>query len=36
MGLLFGWARHATGSLYVPLAMHGASNTVAALQAAVL
>jgi len=36
IGLLLGWVRHRTGSLYAPMALHGFSNLVATVEAAML
>lgn len=36
IGLLLGWARHRTGSLYAPLVLHGFSNLVATVESALL
>jgi len=36
LGLLLGWARLASGSLYVPMSMHALSNLVATLETALL
>jgi hypothetical protein len=36
IGLLLGWVRHRTGSLYAPIVLHALSNLVATVEASLL